>query len=82
MAFQRDHLELMASSGAGKVWLFITPDLSAAVKAANYFTSVVADLAVGDRIHVVSGDGTYDLAVASAVKATGAVTVASTINYA
>jgi hypothetical protein len=82
MAFQRDHLELMGTSGNGKVWLFITPDTSATVKAANYFTTVANDLAVGDRIHCVSGDGTFDMAVVTAVRATGAVTVASTINYA
>jgi hypothetical protein len=81
MALIRTDMNLVASGGYGKVWTYVTAaDNIAAVKAAGYFNTMNAQLAVNDRIHVKASDGAFDAAVLTI--AAGVVTIVSSATYA
>lgn len=57
MAFNSDNLGCLGSYSGGKVWSYNTSDLLATVLADDYFSSVSAQLAVGDIVKLESQDG-------------------------
>lgn len=80
MALLQSKLSCLMAGGGSDVYSYETPDLRAAVVAANYFLPVWGVLNPNDRIHVWSGIGgvvTYHTLAVVAASASS-VTVVST----